>query len=180
MTKMIVLEGTGETIMVSGKQGVVVPRAAKIKPSSLYQWFWNIIHEGVEKKYCQKCKQWLPVSEFSKGKTTHDGFSCYCKPCSTKWDRSQTIPRWIKIGIPIPQGADVLSIPHVMSTPHIIHDGIEKKYCGHCKQWLPTAKFCGSKTTPDKLNHLCKEYYREKYKKREARRRSHENNHAIK
>jgi hypothetical protein len=174
MTKLIFLEGTKEMIMVSGRQGVIVPQGAKIKALSLYQWFWNIIHDGIEKKYCQRCRQWLPVSEFTiAARKTHDGYSCYCKQCQNRYDKSKTVPRYVKIGIPIPPGAEVLPSPHINCTPHIIHDGIEKKYCGHCKQWLLLTEFYYKKTNPDKLDNACKEYHKERYEAHKEYRREY-------
>lgn len=40
---------------------------------------------GVEYKWCYKCKQWKPLSEFSKDKTKKDGLQRMCKGCQNQY-----------------------------------------------------------------------------------------------
>lgn len=39
--------------------------------------------------------------------------------------------------------------------PHIIEDGIEKKRCSHCKNYLPLNEFIYKKDRWDRLNNEC-------------------------
>ena len=41
--------------------------------------------DGIEYKWCYKCKQWKPLSEFSKDKTRKDGLQPYCKECNKRY-----------------------------------------------------------------------------------------------
>lgn len=57
----------------------------------------HIIDDGVEKKWCGKCQQWLPLSHFSKNKVKWDGLQERCKECrKNHWDNigkyTRTIP----------------------------------------------------------------------------------------
>jgi hypothetical protein len=36
---------------------------------------------------CPACKQWKPVSEFPRNRSTRDGFAAYCKPCHNERGR---------------------------------------------------------------------------------------------
>lgn len=38
--------------------------------------------EVVEKKYCLRCKEWHPITDFYRGNNTSDGLHTYCKRCS--------------------------------------------------------------------------------------------------
>ena len=38
-----------------------------------------------ETKYCCRCGQDKPTTEFSKDRTRKDGFQCYCKACNKAW-----------------------------------------------------------------------------------------------
>ena len=43
--------------------------------------------DGVECKWCSKCKQYLPLDEFSHSKASQDGLNFYCKQCDREWHR---------------------------------------------------------------------------------------------
>lgn len=41
----------------------------------------HIFSNGVELKFCPKCKSWLPLTVFGKGAKSKDKLYCYCKRC---------------------------------------------------------------------------------------------------
>ena len=57
----------------------------------------HIVDNGIEKKWCGKCKQWLPLSSFSKNKVKWDGLQERCDNCRKRhWQEigkyTKTIP----------------------------------------------------------------------------------------
>ena len=38
--------------------------------------------DGIEKKHCCHCDQWLPLSSFFSNQCRIDGLSCHCADCS--------------------------------------------------------------------------------------------------
>ena len=43
---------------------------------------------GIEHKWCNKCKQWKPLSGFSKTKNRWDGLDTICKECHNKYSQN--------------------------------------------------------------------------------------------
>lgn len=46
--------------------------------------------ENTQTKRCSKCGQELPLSEFSKNKSTKDGYESYCRRCKSKYIKELT------------------------------------------------------------------------------------------
>lgn len=41
----------------------------------------------MSKKQCSKCRDWLPLSQFSKNSQTPDGLAYYCRLCNAEKQR---------------------------------------------------------------------------------------------
>lgn len=47
----------------------------------------------VKRKRCPSCTETLPISEFRNDKTTHDGYSVYCKDCRQSYEAERRASR---------------------------------------------------------------------------------------
>ena len=150
--RIVLLENRGnDRLAVIGKKGILIPRGAEInKIGGVKRGIFYIIQDGIEKKYCSKCKQFISVHFFSSDKYSSDGKNEYCgfcnaKTCRERRKKQKKIMRCIRDGIIIPPGAEIFEPLSILSYPLIKQDGIEKKYCSKCKQFLPLCNFYKNK-----------------------------------
>jgi len=85
-------------------------------------------------KRCSRCKEDLPLEDFSKHKSTKDGLDCYCKKCKAKIYRVHYEKNKERTHIKTPK----------------------EKYCPECKEILPFNCFSEDKSRKDGLYSWCK------------------------
>lgn len=89
-----------------------------------------IVVEGQNNKACSECYQMLPLDSFNKMKRSVDGYAHKCKSC--------------------------MDVPSKKRIEHIFEDGIEKKKCGKCSEYLDITNFNYSSQSWDHLRNTCK------------------------
>jgi len=100
----------------------------------------NTTKDGV--KTCSKCKQTKVLDDFSKDKSTKDGYRCQCKECSKKKSKATKVKTEIQ--------AEDLTI---------------HKTCTVCKKVLSLDSFSNDKSTKDGKRCQCKSCTSERRKK---------------
>ena len=103
------------------------------------------IESGIELKYCSSCKSWLPLSCFFTDNTKRDHLGTPCKSCY--YIKSKERREKKKLGL----FNDVS-----LSYTHKIIDGIEKKYCTRCANYLDVVCFTPSRNRKDFLRIWCR------------------------
>ena len=86
----------------------------------------------MEGKVCSKCKQWKPLEEYHKKKTSKDGRVSQCKECKNKTSRRTRV---------------------------VIKEGMKK--CTQCGVWKPLEEYYKDKTKKDGRQTKCKECVKE-------------------
>ena len=112
----------------------------------------HIFIGGVEYKYCSKCKEYKPLSDFGENSTRWDKLHYRCKACRSEYSKS----RRKKKG----RGKKGKK-----RKEHKIIGGIERKHCPACQKYKPLSEFGNSSKTWDKLFGYCKACVRENNKK---------------
>lgn len=75
--------------------------------------------DGIERKWCNKCRQWLPLVSFSKTSSGWDGWYYCCRECHRV----------------------VSGRTGFRCYQHRFVDGVEQKRCSRCEQWLALDRF---------------------------------------
>lgn len=91
-------------------------------------------------KFCNKCKETKPLSDFNKNKNREDGFQIYCKSCMREASKKSEDKEKLRI---------------------------TKKQCDVCEEIKPIENFSIKKNSKDGFFHTCKKCISENLKKYE-------------
>ena len=105
--------------------------------------------DGVEHKWCSKCKRYLPLDKFGLDSAQRDKLHGYCKKCVSKNDRKYR--RDLKEGKRVVTRKSPLRVEHKFA-----EDGTELKYCSGCDSWKVLNEFSRSKAEWDAFCTKCK------------------------
>lgn len=108
--------------------------------------------DGIEYKFCQKCKDWHSLELYSKDKHAWDGLTCYCKHCQNYREPTEYEK---KHGLVIEKGR----------TLHKFENDIEYKFCRHCETWYELDNFFKNNKKWDSLSCKCKSCTRDRNNK---------------
>lgn len=72
-TSMDMIEQSQNTVIISEELGHGLTRSEETK--------------AIETKYCPKCKRVLPVSNFAKSSSQHDGYQDRCRECKNAYQK---------------------------------------------------------------------------------------------